>query len=423
MIRIGVLFLVASGLAAQEPSTVAAIADRVTEANPEASLRAIATLAARPASDRPEIEKRSALWPAYYREAFEAQIKARDALKALAKPLARVTLRGKESPASTLFSELASRTGLEISGFTGERHDKKLIDIESIDSTPMEALADLARVSGIIPTNQGAMPGFSVAEYPKQNVQPWAAGHFGLFFQYMGIRERVDFSTPPERVARMQFVVLWDKEIDVATIRPVVRLVEAVADTGEKLALSTRKPATSVRESEEYHGYVSRNRNRNLNVEVVIPSLKTARIARLRFVATALVPRRVKDYSIEEAADPAKGRVADEDFEITVTEAKGLPNGRKCMIRIRPLKIKPEELVELPLTFKLSYARAGEGQTSFRPRVESGAVEYTVWWHPVKYNDPLEASYGTEVESAQVRVPLDPVEWPLYVDLKEIPLR
>jgi hypothetical protein len=423
MIRIGFLFLLASGPAAQESSTVAVIADRVTENNPEASLRAIATLAAMPSSDRAEIEKASAGWAAYYRDALQAQWKSRESLKGLVKPFARVTLRGKEASASTLFSELRSRTGLEFAWEGGERFEKKLVDIESVDSTPMEALADLSRASTLFPADRSAIPGFLLMEGLKREVAPWAAGHFGLFLQHMGIRERVDFSAPPERVARMMFVVLWDKEIDVSTIRPVVRLVEAVADTGEKLALSSRKPATSVRESEEYHGFVSRNRNRSLEVPVVIPSLRTARITRLRFVATALVPRRVKDYSIEQAADPSKGRVADEDFEITVTEGKGFPNARKAMIRIRPLKMKPEELAELPLTFKLSYARAGEGQTSFRPRIESGAVEYTVWWYPVKYQDPLQATYGTEVESVQVRVPLELVEWPIYVDLKGIPLR
>ncbi|HKS16839.1 MAG TPA: hypothetical protein VJU16_05975, partial [Planctomycetota bacterium] len=123
------------------------------------------------------------------------------------------------------------------------------------------------------------------------------------------------------------------------------------------------------------------------------------------------------------AGDPEKSHTRDEEFMVTVTEAKGLPTGRTAGIHIRPLKMKPEELLELPLTFKLSYARAGEGQTTFRPTPASGCVDYVVHWYPANYNDRNQSTYGTVVESAKVLIPLDLEERQFHVDLKDIPIR
>ena len=56
-------------------------------------------------------------------------------------------------------------------------------------------------------------------------------------------------------------------------------------------------------------------------------------------------------------------------------------------------------------------------------RLQGDGVVFDVYWYPLGYLDPAGRMAGQDPESVKVTIPLDLIERPVYVEMRDVPLR
>jgi len=403
----------------QDPSPVKDLLSMVGDKDSAASHRAIAALADLPEAGRKEAEAAAASLPPYWRDVLQSELKMRAELGDASKTT-RVTFSGEGGPLKHL-----GRLPLLLAPGNGVK-DEALgsIAVDFRNAPAMEALGEILIKSRQVPRNHGGTRAFEIENFLKWIADPHSAGQFMLFPLSFRFRERVDFSGATERVAKLELLAVADPAARVATWRKDVRLVEAETDTGGRLTLSTRKPATSVREFEEWIGYVSRNPSWDVEIPLVVNDFKAATIKRLRITATARVARRSAEFSLEAGPDPEKPwRAANAEFEISLTETpQADPEGRTFTAFIRPLKMKSEELQELPLMFEPSFRGGTLGRCYFKPKLVRDGVEYQVTWYTL-VSRWADGGRAGALQNMKLTIPLDLIDRPVHAEFRDISLK
>ena len=422
-IRFAGVALIGALALAQEPSPVPGLLSKIDEGKSKESFRALMALAALSGEHRKEAEAAAAKLPEFYREALLSEFRSRDLLKENYGRVHRVSIRAEDADPADLLETMARKTGLDLSpGYAFRRPDRAKLSMAVEDVSPMEALAEFCALAKVQPQYWGYGP--IVLEQLSWFCEPFGAGHFAVLGKMVTVRERVDFSAPPERTARLEFDLVWHPSTRIATASKDVRLVEALTDTGIKLEKSTRKLVTAIRESDRWRGYVNRNLNRELELYLKLPDARPSKLSRLRFVVSAMVAGRERTYSVRDEKDVAKTKAGDDEFEITMSEPKSVePDSRKFECFVKPLKMKPADLMLLPLRCEARYPKGGEGRTSMVPRLQGDGVVYDVYWYPLGYLDPAGRMAGQDPDNVKVTIPLDLIERPVYVEMRDVPIR
>jgi hypothetical protein len=415
------LALIAALLAQESP--VPRLVAKIDEAKSKESFQALMALAALPPEHRKETEAAAEKLPAFYREALASELKIRDLLKEKYGRIRRITIREDEIESLELLDRIAQKTGLDLSaGSSVSRRPQPKFSFDVSDATPIEALAEFCSIARVKPQYWGYGP--IVLEQLSWSCEPFGAGHFAAISRMVTVRERVDFSAPPERTLRLEFDLIWDPTTCVATVAKDVRLVEALTDTGVRLEKSTRKPVTTIREMDRWHAYVNRNLNREVELHLKTDDASPSKIDRLRIVAATSVATREKVYSVRDEKNADKTKAADDEFELTMEKSPSVePDSRKFECFVKPLKMKPADLMTLPVRFDARYPKGGEGRTYMNPRLRGDGVVYEVVWYPLGYLSPAGRMAAQEPDIVKVTIPLDLVERPLYMEFKDVPIR
>ena len=383
--------------------------------DPRASFRALALLVDVDADGLREVEKRAADLPEFYRDALRSELKLRREMGDHFGKAVRVEVGPEEKTAAEHLDDLKERGGMRLLPGHGLRQNGgDPFGLATGTRTAMEVLAEICVRSNQVPHVYSAS---TITLAPGGiEVKPWVYRNFAAWLGTVSLTRRMQFTGPAGWKAQIRFTAMSDPGVRMAAWKPELRLIEALTEGGVRLEEAERTSRSAIR-TEDGAAKSRRQtfRDRGFSVVLKLPDETPEKIARIRGVATALVAKRVLTYRVE------SGAKEDETFRVEVTDPiAGSRFPPESVLRVRPKKMKPEELLDLPVRIHVKYKGLGEGQTRVESRLLEEGVEYKVqWWsYALRFgrNHP-------ELERAEVSIPMDFIERPVYFEMRDIPLK
>ncbi len=403
---------------AQDRSRVDELLSSITDQDSRASFRAIAALVALDREHRKATEEGATKLPAFYREALLSELCLRDELGEPFGREVRVTLKGESLAAAAHAAELETLTGLRLETSSLRRQAGEPIAFEPGERSAMEALVELCAKAKVVP---GAGSSSTIVLNPSPNeMPPWCYRNFALFPGYVSLAKKIDFSGKAAWKGLVWCSPLSDPGVRPAGWSPEFRLIEAVTDKGVLIEAAPKDRPTAFRTTDEDAPKSGYARAPSFTVALRLPDPLPEKIARLRGVATVQLAKSVREFSLAGTGETA--RAEDDDFEVVLTDGElGETYQPEAIFTVRPKKMKPEQLLALPLRAEPAYKGLGRGQTHYESKIVGKMVEYRVRWWPFDYSGIRDGR--PELESLKVSMTVGHVERPVYIELRDLPLK
>ncbi len=400
--------ILAMALVGQDPDVAQALA-RISDTDAATSFRAISDLLDLPSDRRVKIEEAAAALPAFFREFLRSELEAREALgPAFGRP-ARVSVEAQARFVDELLLETAGRGGIKVRrpSFPKDQAIPR-IDLSLKDVPVLEALDQIGRSVRFVPrTHYGSRDRILFAPEGPRGC-PSTYRNFAVFLTYTGFRTTIDLRNVPVRSAELSLDVFCDSGVNVVRWEPRVRILEAVTPDGSRLEEAPEEPGRVVVRSED-EPLTGRSGTLPL-ARLRLPDRKATTLTRLRVAVTARIPRSVRRFDL----DPKIGAAEDAEFglEVRPDEDSG-PTLQ--IVTIRPKRIRPGELAQLPVRFNSRFEGAEVGTTWARGEPGKDAVVYRVGFTPGGVRPG-------RLERIIVEIPLDLVDRHIFAELRNVKL-
>ena len=407
--------LLLAAMAAQENTEVRDLLRRVGESDSRASFRALAELVDGDEGRLAEVREGAGDLPEFFRDALRSELKLRREMGDHFGKSIRVEVGPEEKTAAEHLEDLKERSGMRLLPGHGLRQNSgDPFSLSTGMRSPMEVLTEICGKCDQTP-HVYAVSTITLAPGGFE-VEPWRYRNFAAWLGTVSLTRRMQFSGPSGWKAQIWFTAMSDPGVRMAAWKPQMRLIEAVTDGGVRLEEAEHAVRSAIR-TEAAPGKSRRQsfRDRGFSVVLKLPDKTPERIARIRGVATALVAKRVVTFRLE------SGSKEDESFHVEVVDpVAGSRYQPESVLRVRPKKMKPGELLDRPVRIHVKYKGLGEGQTWVESRLLEEGVEYRVrWW---SYANRFGRDHP-KLEYAEVSIPMDFIDRPVYFEMRDIPLK